>query len=48
MATISSTWVTGARNSLARKVGSGSALRSSLPLVLSGKASSTTTAAGTM
>ncbi len=48
-ATVFSASLRGARNSLLlRNVGSGSALRSSLPLVFSGKASSTVTDAGTM
>ncbi|SLJ82936.1 Uncharacterised protein [Mycobacteroides abscessus subsp. abscessus] len=48
LATICCTGVTGAWKVLASKVGSGSALRSSLPEALSGNASSTTKAAGTM
>ncbi|MQY32035.1 hypothetical protein NRB56_76520 [Nocardia sp. RB56] len=47
-ATISSIGVVGARNSRTSKTGAGSARRSSLPEALSGKASSTTIADGTM
>ncbi|SLG99723.1 Uncharacterised protein [Mycobacteroides abscessus subsp. abscessus] len=47
-ATISSTGVVGARNTAASNTGAGSALRSSLPEALSGKASNAITRAGTM
>ena len=47
-ATISSIGVVGARNSRASNTGSGSAFRSSLPFAVSGTASSTTNADGTM
>ncbi|GAB3210077.1 hypothetical protein GCM10027262_34030 [Nocardia tengchongensis] len=47
-ATVCCTGVAGARKTWAAKVGAGSCLRSSLPEALSGKASSTMKAAGTM